>query len=157
MVGIRPGIELDLRMQDLLDGVDQQRPAGLSRDVNQPLEPQQARAVDRAQEGPEQLERGAGDRLFGGQDEGADRGVVAVDVMRVLPMGVIVTMVVVIAVVVVVIMMMVAGQGVLGQPVAQGVGLLREIVEAGADQVVGRCAGRQNWDNQPRTSRIHLG
>ena len=39
VVGIRPGIELDRRMQDLLDGVNEQRPAGLAGDVHQPFQP----------------------------------------------------------------------------------------------------------------------
>ena len=55
-VGIGPAVELDGRMQDLLHGMDEQRTARLLGEIDETLEPQQPRPVDRAQQRPEQIE-----------------------------------------------------------------------------------------------------
>ena len=76
-------------MEDVLDAVDHDRAFGVVGEPDEALDPQELRSVGGAQEVEEHVEGAARHRLVARQREGADAGVVPVDVVMmagVMPM-----------------------------------------------------------------------
>ena len=73
-------------MQDVLHAVDDQRPFRRLGELHDALQAQQVRAVQRAHQVDEHVERRGRDRRIGREREGADALVVAVRVVAVMVM-----------------------------------------------------------------------
>lgn len=132
MVGVGPGRQPHRRMKDVLHAVDYDGPRRIVGEGDDPLDAKQAWPMRAAQQLEKQIEGGGGNRRLGAHAEGADAGVMPVDVH--IRMGV----VMVVACPVVAVMAFGRGfEALCVQPAADVDGLALRIVKAG----VKKCAG----------------